>query len=73
MPREQDILDELPQLLQEVSGMTPEMVLSPSGVASAVRLGGRVLVVEAKANARTCVLAEAARSVIRRAREFGPE
>ncbi len=75
MPREQDILEELPELLEELSGLRPEVVdLRPSsGADSVIRLGGRVLVVDAKANARSGVLSEAARAVACRAREHGSD
>lgn len=73
MLREQDILEELVEHLQELSGLNPEVVQSPSAVDSVIRLGGRLLVVEAKANARSGVLSEAARSVALRAQEYGPD
>lgn len=73
MPRERDILEELPKLLEELAGVRPERVeLRPSSGADAViHLAGRVLVVEAKANARSGVLAETARKIVSKAHEHG--
>ncbi|MGE3966462.1 MAG: hypothetical protein AB7I09_20370 [Planctomycetota bacterium] len=75
MPHERDILDQLPDLLEELAGVRPERVefCPPSGADSVLQLAGRVLVVEAKANARSGVLAEAAREVVSKAREHGSD
>jgi len=73
MLREQDILDALPDLLREVSGLEPGAVdLRESDADAVIRLGGRILVVEAKSNARAGVLSEAARKVSSSARRYGP-
>ena len=75
MLREQDILDELPELLRQVSGLELDAfdLRSESGADAVVHLGGRILVVEAKTNARAGVLTEAAREISSFARRYGPE
>lgn len=74
MVREQDILDALPGLLREVSGVELDAVdLRPEpSVDAVIRLGGRIFVVEAKLHARAGVISEAARKVSSFARRFGP-
>lgn len=75
MPRERDILDRLPGLLEQVSGLRLENVdLQPaSGADALICLGGRTLVIEVKANARAGVLSQAAREIAALARQHGAE
>ena len=70
---EQDILERLPALLGGLPGLRPQRIeLHPSpGGDAVVHLAGRVLVVEAKANARAAVLSDAVRSVTSIARRYG--
>ena len=75
MPSHQDILDELPRLLEELSGMAPEAARlhEDREIDAVIQLGGRLLVVEAKANARPGVLAQAVQRVACAARAAGPQ
>lgn len=70
----QDILDEVPGLLTAISGLPAEPTnAADSTQADAVfRLGGRLLVVEAKSSGRTPVVAAAARQVKARAAAVDP-
>jgi hypothetical protein len=74
MPSHQDILDELPRLLEELSGMVPEAARlhQDNEVDAVIRLGERLLVIDAKANARPGVLARAVQEVASAAQAAGP-
>ncbi len=75
MVDEADILRRIPELLGDLSGLTPEPLSKGKSKAAdvVVRLGGRLLVVEARSNSRAGVMAEAAQRVVSLAHQFGPE
>jgi hypothetical protein len=75
MPSESDILEGLPVLLGRLTGLQPEPMErgAARGADLVLRVAGRTLLIAAKGNARSGVLAEAARSVVAEAAAHGPE
>lgn len=75
MVTDQDILRQVPRLLTDLSGVEPEAVGRPEDDAAdlVLRLGGRILVVEAKRNASAGVLVEAAKHASSVAARFGAD
>lgn len=73
MPRHEEILEALPSLLEELTGLSARLVESPRDgrVDLLVELGDRLLVIEAKVNARAGMVSEAAKQASEYARRRG--
>jgi hypothetical protein len=74
MPGHKEILEALPSLLEELTGLSVRVVESPRDgrVDLLVELGDRLLVIEAKVNARAGMVSEAAKQANEYARRDGP-
>ncbi len=72
MISEQDILRQVPELLAELAAIQPEFEPARGeGADLVIRLGNRLLVVEAKSNSQAGAVSEAAERAARAARELG--
>jgi len=74
MPGHQEILEALPSLLEELTGLSACVVESPPGRRGdvLVKLGDRLLVIEATVNARAGMVSAAANQANENARREGP-
>ena len=74
MVSEQDILRQVPELLAELAAVQPEFELvRGEGADLVIRLGNRLLVVEAKSNSQAGAVSDAAEQAAHAARQIGAD